>query len=256
MPTDAELMAAGARRVERVGDAVLVLGDCREIAPLLHCDHVITDPPFGDATHEGARSVTASRALITFASVTDQQFRDDCRRWVECARRWVILTCEWRHAATLEAAGLPLVRLGVWIKPNGAPQFTGDRPGTGWEAVAILHRAGRKRWNGGGHHAVWQYAKVSGEHPTQKPQPLLMRWIEDFTDDGEVVLDPFMGSGSTGVAALHAQRRFIGIEQDPRWFDLAVRRIAEAARQPSLFHAEPAPRPVQATLEYPVERMA
>ena len=191
-------------------------------------------------------------ALINFDSITPERFRKDCGAWVEMTRRWVLLTCEWRHAATLEDAGLPLVRLGVWVKPNGAPQFTGDRPGTGWEAVAILHRAGKKQWNGGGHHAVWSYPTVQGEHPTQKPEPLLARWMVDFTDPGETVFDPFMGSGTSGVAAVKRGRGFIGIEQDPQHFDTACRRIEAAQRQPDLFVAPVRPRAVDL---YPVLEM-
>jgi site-specific DNA-methyltransferase (adenine-specific) len=224
-------------RREVIGLAELWLGDCREIAPTLgEVDHIITDPPFGEVTHAGARTLSPRGAvLVDFASITAERFVDDCRMWCAMARRWVIMTCEWRHAATIEAAGLPLVRLGVWVKPNGAPQFTGDRPGTGWEAVALLHRAGRKRWNGGGHHAVWQYNRVAGEHPTQKPLPLVARWVADFTDEGEAVLDPFCGSGTTGVAAVTAKRRFIGIELDPTHFATACRRIEAAQRQGDMF---------------------
>jgi site-specific DNA-methyltransferase (adenine-specific) len=123
---------------------------------------------------------------------------------------------------------VPLVRLGVWIKPNAAPQFTGDRPGTGWEAVAVLHRKGRKRWNDGGHHAVWTCPVQRGGHPTQKPERLVSDWVKAFTNPGEMILDPFMGSGTTGVAAIKHGRGFTGIEIDPKYFDLACRRIDEA----------------------------
>lgn len=128
-------------------------GDCLEIMkswPDQCVDHVITDPPYGEKTHAGARGGDGDIKLIPFQSISQDKFEAITRRLLAVSRRWVIMICEWRHAARLEDSGFPLVRLGVWIKPNGAPQFTGDRPGTGWEAVAILHREGKKRWNGGG----------------------------------------------------------------------------------------------------------
>jgi len=216
-----------------IGNAQLWNADCREVLPMLAgVDAVITDPPYGDKTHKGARTGgNGHDTLITFQSITEDSFMYLCKQFVELAKRWVIMTCEWQHAAQLESSGLPLIRLGVWIKPNGAPQFTGDRPGTGWEAVAILHREGKKRWNGGGHHAVWNVPKVEGEHPTIKPQRLLKRWVKDFTDQNECILDPFMGSGSTGVAAVQMNRSFIGIEIDKKYFDIAVERIRKAQQQ-------------------------
>jgi site-specific DNA-methyltransferase (adenine-specific) len=101
----------------------------------------------------------------------------------------------------------------------------------GWEAVAILHREGKKRWNGGGHHAVWVCNVEHGQHPTQKPIALLLDWIAKFTEPGELVLDPFMGSGTTGIACERLGRRFIGIEKDPKYFELACARITAAHRQ-------------------------
>ena len=123
---------------------------------------------------------------------------------------------------------------------HGAPQFTGDRPGVGWEAIAILHREGKKHWNGGGHHAVWvcnieHGEPLSGKHPTQKPLKLLLDWVAKFTDEGETVLDPFMGSGTTGVACIKLGRRFIGIEKRADYFELACRRIDAAHKQRNLF---------------------
>lgn len=231
-------------RKETIADGVeLWLGDCREVLPLLgKVDAVVTDPPYGSVTHAGARSINSLNATtIDFEAITSADLARLCKCFTGLAQRWVIMTCEWRHAASLEAAGVPLIRLGVWIKPNGAPQFTGDRPGTGWEAVAILHREGKKRWNGGGHHAVWTYPIEQGDHPTQKPYRLVADWLRSFTDIRETILDPFMGSGTTGVAAVKLGRRFIGIEIEPKYYEIAKRRISEALRQPDLFIEKPKP---------------
>jgi len=224
-----------------VGNAVLYLGDCREIiATIGRVGHVITDPPYGEKTHLGARGGGGSTVLVDFASITELDFLGITSQLLDITDRWLIMTCEWRHAAEIEKAGLPLVRLGIWHKPNGAPQFTGDRPGTGWEAVAILHNTGKKKWNGGGHHAVWSYPTVrSGSfeacnHPTEKPLPLIQKWLHQFTDKDETVLDPFMGSGSTGVACMNMGRKFIGIEIDPKHFDTACRRIQQSQQQMKL----------------------
>jgi site-specific DNA-methyltransferase (adenine-specific) len=136
---------------------------------------------------------------------------------------------EWRHAAAISIAGLPLVRLGVWIKPNSAPQLTGDRPATGWEAVAIFHRPGKKRWNGGGSRAVWTINRVDAVlHPTEKPIKLMVRFVTLFSQESETILDPFMGSGTTGVACIQTERQFIGIEKEEKYFDIACDRIQRA----------------------------
>jgi len=217
-------------RKKQIGECTLFQADAFLLMPTLgEVACIITDPPYNSKTHKGARSAKSLRAsLIAFDSLTGEQFVEFCVNAIVQARRWVVMSCAWQHAALLEAAGVPLVRLGIWHKPNGAPQFTGDRPGTGWEAIAILHREGRKRWNGGGHHAVWVCNVEHGAHPTQKPLKLVTDWVAKFTEPGETILDPFMGSGTTGVACLKLGRKFVGIEKRPDYFELACRRIEEA----------------------------
>ncbi len=199
--------------------------DNRELLPSLSCDVVITDPPYGKTTHDGARTSIDER-LLTFDHIDPEDFVQVSRRMVECAKRWVVMTCEWKYAHLLDEAGL-LVRLGVWIKPNGAPQFTGDRPATGWEAVAILHRPGKKQWNGGGHHGVWTHNISQGEHPTEKPLGLIQKWLLQFSNPGDTILDPFMGSGTTLRAAKDLGRKAIGIEIDERYCEIAARRLSQ-----------------------------
>lgn len=219
-----------------LGDSLLAMKDMADQS----VDHVFTDPPYGEQTHKGARTGNGGDILIDFDSISDDQFIVLCRECVRVARRWVIMTCEWRYAANTEQAGLPVVRLGVWVKPNGAPQFTGDRPGTGWEAVLLLHREGQKRWNGGGHHAVWTYNKIQADfHPTQKPLPLLKKWITQFTDVGETILDPFCGSATTGVACVQTGRNFVGIEIDRSFYQMAKKRLEDIAAQPMLLEMTP-----------------
>lgn len=214
------------------GTVQIFHGDCREVLPGLSAvDHVITDPPYSDVTHAGARGGEGDTVLVDFAAVTDA----DVRRYFDLidARRWIIATVDWRHVRELERrppGRYRFVRFGVWVKPNGAPQFTGDRPATGWEAIAILHRAGDKmRWNGGGHHAVFTHAKINGQHPTAKPEALLIELVDAFTDAGETVLDPFMGSGTTLVAAKRLGRKAIGIELEEKYCEIAAQRLAQGS---------------------------
>ncbi len=89
----------------------------------------------------------------------------------------------------------------------------------------------------------WEGTARGGEefaHPTQKPIDL-MRWCLCLLVDARIILDPFMGSGTTGVAAVKLGRRFIGIEIEPKYFDIACRRISEALKQPDLFIEKPKP---------------
>lgn len=242
-------------RIERIGDCVLYNADCMEVLPTLSgVDACITDPPYGaDATHAGHLSSVTLRGgapagqALGFDGITADELVEMAVGWTQLARRWVVFSLEWKQAHRLDEAGI-LVRLGIWRKPDGAPQFTGDRPGTGWEAVAICHRAGRKRWNGGGRHAFWTVPKAGKwGHPTEKPLGLVGAWVRDFTDPGETVLDPFMGSASVGEACVRYGRPFIGIERDPKHFETACRRIREAYAQPDFFIVPP-PRPTQAGL--------
>lgn len=250
-------------------------GDCLEVMRELdRVDHVITDPPYEAEAHtkarrslkdatqrKGASNTGEVRRIdapleIAFPPITEAErdaIADHCERLV---RRWVVAFCQveavhlWR--GSLRSAGIDWVRGGIWVKPNGAPQFTGDRPGQGFESLAIAHQPGKKRWNGGGKHAVWtvpldHHAGGGGkaEHPTMKPIQLMIELVTDFTDPGETILDPFAGSGTTGVAALRLGRRFVGIEKDPKYFDLCVERLraeesgttvaAERAGQEALF---------------------
>lgn len=217
------------------GSCVIYHGDCRDVlADISTVDHVMSDPPYSDTTHEGARTGDASDAgvLIDFASASAGFVRGILAR-IPC-RRWAVLTCDWQHVLPLKQEppnGWKFVRHGAWVKPNGTPQFTGDRPAQGWEAVAILHAnvPGRMRWNGGGLPAVWTHCKVAGLHPTGKPEPLLMEWVNLFTDAGETILDPFMGSGTTLVAAKRLGRKAIGIELEERYCEIAAKRLAQGA---------------------------
>lgn len=220
-------------------------GDCREVLPTLgQVDHIITDPPYSERTHAGAAAAPGHPVMPSGAkrrgalgfehlaadvmSATSEQFGRMCRRWclvfsdVEQVHCW---------SSNLAAVGLEHIRVGWWVKPNGSPQFTGDRPGSAGEALQISHRKGRKRWNGGGRRALFSHNTPALEnggqwlHTTQKPLPLMLELVELFTDPDDLVLDPFCGSGTTGVACLRLGRRFIGIERDEKYAAVARERL-------------------------------
>lgn len=227
-------------RVEVIGNATLHLGDCREILPTLpKVDAVITDPPYADRTHKMAKTNKGKghgTALVTFAALTDEDFAACAQQWIAAAAGWVVATCDYRHARL--AFDLPeFVRLGAWVKPNPMPQISADRPGQGFETVLILNAGEvKKAWNRGGGSGVWTFPVIGdAEVSTQKPIGLIRAFVSDFTNYGQTVADPFMGSGTTGVACMDLGRGFVGIEKDPERFGIACRRIDDAQRQTRMF---------------------
>lgn len=142
-----------------------------------------------------------------------------------------------KWADAFKDGGANVRRLGVWIKPDGMPQFSGDRPGMGYESIVFAHAKGRSAWNGGGRVGVFTHNKNDPDrsgHDTQKPLPLMLELIELFTDPGDLVVDPYFGSGTTGVAALRLGRRVIGVERDPRYAAAARERLEAESRGLSL----------------------
>jgi site-specific DNA-methyltransferase (adenine-specific) len=213
-------------------------GDCRDVLGSLadaSVDLVLTDPPYSSATHEGARTQAMvfheAEERIDFSSISEEELVASLTDVGRVARRWVVATMDWRHIGRLADCpppGLRFVRFGVWVKPNGAPQFTGDRPGPGWEGVAFLHREGAPlEWHGGGRSSVWIHNKVNSDHPTGKPLPLIGEWVSLFSNPGDLVLDPWMGAGTTLRAAKDRGRRAIGIEIEERYCEVAARRLSQ-----------------------------
>lgn len=239
----------------------LHLGECLEWMRGLEAgsvDHTIMDPPYSEHVHRNARSAIRKVPLHDGAgNVRPAQIRRGISRGVDfgfssatpelieawsvevarVTRRWVAVfsdveSCHlWRGA--LERAGLEYLRTVFWDKVCGAPQFSGDRPAVACEAITLAHSQGRKRWNGGGKRGIYSVpielnrgGVLRRFHPTAKPLALMLALIEDFTDPGELVLDPFAGSATTGVAAVRLGRRFLGAEQDPVHHATAVARLA------------------------------
>jgi DNA modification methylase len=219
-------------------------GDCRDVLPTLaQVDHVITDPPYDERTHAGARSANTKGGTVRGISVAvaiDFAPLDVplmVPLMLASARRWTVCFCTMEMiGAYRDAAGEAWIRAGFWRRPDGAPQFTGDRPATPGDAIAICHPKGKKRWNGGGSHAFYEFGveRFLRAHPTQKPEPLMAALVADFTDPGDTILDPFAGSGTTLVAAKRLGRKAIGIELNPAYCDVIVQRL----RQGSLLTTE------------------
>lgn len=247
--TPADVLSGDARWCVVEGDCAAVLSSLGDGAVGV----VLTDPPYNPRTHAGAKAnggELTEETTVDFDALDSTDFFGECLR---VARRWRLAFCVAEQIADYErTAGARWIRTGAWIRVGAAPQFTGDRPAPGFDTIAIAHRKGRKRWNGGGKHALWSHGFARDEvgaarvHPTQKPLRLMIDLVRDFTDPGEVILDPFAGSGTTGEAALIEGRRIILVERDADRCAKARMRLAAAeigadwrapATQGSLFGA-------------------
>lgn len=223
----------------------LRLGDCLEGMKALADKSVgvtITDPPFDKKTHSrGGAAVKRydggpAIGVIPFAPLGPAA--PIAKQIARITQRWALVFCavrqieEWSRSFEDEDWNVP--RVLIWNKPDASPQFSGDRPGHGYETIVLAHPVGHTRWNGGGMKGVYECNRIDRDsgflHPTQKPLTLMEAFVSDFTDPGELVCDPFAGSGTTAVACKRLGRRFIGWEKDPKFHAAAVKRI-EAARE-------------------------
>lgn len=212
-------------------------GDCREVLPGLdRVDLVLTDPPYSNKTHRSIRSnnknAPGGMRVVNFAATDTDALRPIFERLGAITRRWVVSTLDYSAAFEFDVdppVGLRVMRIGVWVKTNPMPSLVGDRPGQGWEAVTYMHRVDIKpQWSGGVRSGNFILPTEQGTgHPTAKPLSMARQIVEWFSDPGDTILDPFMGSGTTLRAAKDVGRRAIGIELEERYCEIAAKRLAQ-----------------------------
>jgi DNA modification methylase len=234
----------------------LYCGDCLEVLPTLKpVDHVISDPPYEKEAHREGRRTQASLkhgidADLDFEAITEEIRGRVAQLCCDLSTGWCLFFCQaeaagaWRDA--IEIAGGKYKRTMIWVKPDSTPQLNGQMPAPGYESMPLAWCGkGHSRWNAGGKRGVYTHLTNGpdrhGVHKTEKPVALMRELVADFTNPGQLICDPFAGSGTTGVAAVKLGRRFIGIEKEPRFFDIACARISRALSQPDMFVAVPKP---------------
>jgi site-specific DNA-methyltransferase (adenine-specific)/modification methylase len=212
----------------QIGNATLILGDCMEVLPTLQkVDAVITDPPYGIGE---ARANNKSRSCLAQSKdygISDWDDRPPSDELIELMRsKGEFQAFFGGNYFTLPPTSCWL----VWDKLNGNNDFADcELVWTNWpKAVRRL----QWRW-----HGMIRQGNEERYHPTQKPLEV-MKWVIELCPLANTILDPFMGSGTTGVAAIQLGRKFIGIEREPKYFDIACQRIEQAVAQGQLFEPE------------------
>jgi DNA modification methylase len=225
-------MVAGCdRRVRRRGGGVLVAewvtigrarlacGDCRDILPTLApVDLVCTDPPYGIGEAAGANKSRTKLAVAKDYGNDDwdnEPVAPELIAAIRAAGRWQIIFGGNYYDCPPAKCWL------VWDKVNGANDFADCE--MAWTNLPKAARLIRYMWNG----MLRERGAQRGDHPTQKPLEV-MKWAIGHAPASETILDPMMGSGTTGVAAIQMGKSFIGIEREPKYFEAACRRIREA----------------------------
>lgn len=248
--TPSDVLAGTARWCVVEGDSAAVMASLPERS----VDHIITDPPYEAEAHKGARRQSkdqghgAEEYTIPFAAITSVE-RDAFGAVAgRVARGWVLAFCQVEAvAAWRKALGGKWRRAAAWIKPDAAPQFDASGWAQGFECIASAWvGVGRSRWYGGGRRGVFaycvnDYGRLERPHPTTKPIGLMVELVGLFSAPSDVILDPYAGSGTTGVAALRLGRRAILVERVAEYAETARRRCeeAEAADPIGLYQSEP-----------------
>lgn len=212
------------KRKEVIGACWLYLGDNVEILPQVNVDAVITDPPYG--INENSKKVASRGKLATPKDYGDFDWDE-----VPASAEQISLI---RSCSTYQIIfggnyfSLPPTSCWlVWDKLNGDNDFADCE--LAWTNLKKAVRRIQWRWNG-----MIRQGNEERFHPTQKPLEVT-RWCLSHVPDAKTICDPFMGSGTTGVAAVKDGRSFIGIERDERYFDIACERIRKAYAQPDMF---------------------
>lgn len=222
-------------RKEVIGSAELYLGDCRDILPTLsNVDAVITDPPYGIDESSDKVASRQRKAGGNSKALADQRdygefhwdqtsVDDALMLQVRSAGKWLVIFGGNYYAMPPARCWL------VWDKENGNNDFADCE--LAWTNLPRAVRRIRYMWHG----MLRANKEQRGDHPTQKPLGVMEWAIGHVPEPNRVILDPFMGSGTTGVACMNLGRSFIGIEREPKYFEIALRRIEDAQRQSRLF---------------------
>jgi hypothetical protein len=220
-----------------IGQATLYLGDCRDFISGTDAQRVVTDPPYGVAGGwgSGLRKTSARPAKSDY-----QAAFNDNREYIETVCAPAIAACAERFASVAVTTGIR--HLGLYPEPAhiGSFQYPGSTVMSCWgpvlwQPILFYGRDPHQRRLRPDSRANCNDTDRDTDHPCPKP---LKQWtwlVERASLDGETVFDPFMGSGTTGVACAALGRSFVGCELDPRHFETACRRIEEAQRQYKLF---------------------
>jgi len=225
----------------RIGNQRLILGDCLAVIPTLgRFDAVVTDPPYGIGADKGKKGAIPFKGGKPVEMAYHPENDWDAVRPDRAAFDAILSTAP-RHiiwggnyfADWLPAKGRWL----WWDKCQTMPSY-----GDGELAWTSMDATTPKKFTLANNKLFAQRAERF--HPTQKPVAL-MEWCLGFLPDAKTILDPFMGSGTTLVACQRMGRYGTGIELDPDYFDIACRRVDEAARQPDLLIPETRQAPVQ-----------
>lgn len=211
-------------RVEVIGNATLILGDCRQSSiALIGTEAVVTDPPYGISYRHGARKGGVKMGTDGMAIHGDDAPFDP-ELWLSAPE--ALFWGAEHFKRRLPDGGRWLVwdkrRIGV-VRDQGCVE-------NAWCSNPGVTRLFRHPWDGADMHTERGDKRV---HSNQKPVDL-MAWCLTFIR-ASVIFDPFMGSGTTGIAAVNAGRKFIGVEIDPGHFETALRRIEQAQRQSDMF---------------------
>jgi DNA modification methylase len=204
-------------REEIIGDCRLILGDCRDILPTLGpVDAVVTDPPYGMGKGDWDQEIPEWLPLVGAAPVA-------AFSGVVGMRDYPV--ADWT---------------GAWVRPASTQRIGRLGGFNNWEPILFYNLPALSN-----DVIVCPNIHEDTGHPTTKPTRLMLTLVGRMP--GRTILDPFMGSGTTGVACALTDRAFIGVEREPLYFDIACRRIEEAYKQPRLF-AEPVQKSVQDVL--------
>ncbi len=225
------------QRKEIIGDCTLYLGDCLEVMPTLgKVDAVVTDPPFGINYKYNLYNDTKEN-LISLIKPLEIFIKDNTlRAAILCGITQIHLYSQpnWIAAITWNTTG-QFGKLGYtqWMPVL----FYGDDVKGFGNVEGVVTKSDLYQISGGG--GVGFARDENIDHPCPKPLNIMNWAIKRFSLSGETILDPFMGSGTTGVACVKLGRKFIGIELDEKYFDIACKRIEEAYKQPDMFIEPP-----------------
>jgi len=237
------------KRKEVIGDCTLYLGDCLEILPTLEkVDAVITDPPYSEKTHKGHDASanghagigkdSAKRNELGYSALNDGDIAAAAKTFCMASSGWIVWMHDHVQSPTIHdqllAHGRYVFAPLPFLAPGSRVRLSGDGPSSWTIWITVARTAAQARWGTlpGGYVASegWR----DREHMGGKPVALMNRLVMDYSRKGDTVTDPFMGGGTTGVACANLGRKFIGIEIEPKYFDIACERITNAYRQERL----------------------